>query len=708
MNNTQGQNKTLILIVDDDISMRMLMRASLEQAGYETAEAENGKMGLEQFVNLRPDAVLLDVMMPGLDGYETCAALRKLPGGEHVPVLMATGLEDVQSIHRAFEVGATDFITKPINWVMLVYRVRYMLRASEAFHGMHKSQAQLSEAQRLAKIGNWEFDLAGKSIECSDECRRLLGLIDCDIENSFDVYLKAIHPEDKDEVRLALRAAFKEKRPYKVESRIFLSGEERIVLHQGDVVFDEVRGHNVVRGIIQDVTELKQAEEQIRYLAYYDGLTGLANRSLFKDRLKKAFASAHRKERSMALMFLDLDRFKNINDTLGHHIGDMLLKNVADRLNQIIRESDSLARLGSAVSHNCVSRLGGDEFTVLLSEIAHPEDVVVVAERMLAIIAEPLNLAEHEIQVTASIGISVFPCDGKDPDTLMKNADTAMYFAKEKGRNNFQFYEQELNEIINEKLIIESDLRKALAEDQFQLHYQPLINSLSGEIIGAEALIRWQHPERGLIPPNEFIPVAEESGLISSLTDWVLKTACNQNKAWQREGLKPIRIAVNLSGYRFSQQNIVELVERNLQDSQLESKYIELEITEGTLMQDKENSKGLLQQLKDMGLSIAIDDFGTGYSSLAYLKRFPIDTLKVDQSFVRDISNDPNHEAIVKAIVTMAQSLELNVTGEGVETKEELAILQKLGCTSVQGYYYSRPVPADDFVSLLKKGLSQT
>lgn len=583
MARTGLQKPPLIQVVDDDLAMRMLMRAALVKAGFEVAEAKNGMEAIAIFEQLRPDAMLLDVMMPEMDGYETCSAIRRLPGGDHTPVLMVTGLDDIESIHKAFEVKATDFITKPINWAILIYRVRYMLRANEAFQQVKKNQ------------------------------------------------------------------------------------------------------------------------DQIRHLAYYDHLTGLANRPLFIDSLEKTLASATRHNRKMAILFLDIDRFKRINDTLGHHIGDLLLKKIAERINRCIRETDTATRLGQDESTNCISRLGGDEFTILLSEIAHPEDAAKVAQRILDVIPQPMNLEGQEVFVTTSIGISVFPIDGKNTENLMKNADTAMYHAKEKGRNNFQFYKESLNTSASEKLELENDIRRALKRDEFMLYYQPQLDARSRRIIGVESLIRWQHPTRGFVSPGDFLPIAEESGLIIPLTEWVLSTACSQNKNWQVEGLKPIRVSVNLSGHHFNQLKITEMVERVLQYSQLEPKYLEVEITEGTLIENKDEVKSTLQLLKDLGLTIAIDDFGTGYSSLAYLKTFPIDTLKIDQSFVRDISSDPNDAAITKAIVAMAHSLDLNVIAEGVETNDQLDFLRELGCSNVQGFLFSRPLPADEFAVLLMK-----
>lgn len=705
MNLSPPRTSQLIQVVDDDISMRMLMRAALQQAGFEVAEAENGLAAMAAFAELRPDAVLLDVMMPEMDGFATCREIRKLPMGQHTPVLMVTGLEDIESIHHAFEAGATDFVTKPINWVMLAYRVRYMLRASQAFFKLKKSQEHLAKAQSMAQLGHWELIPRSGKILCSAEFSRILGLPSLEAEVDYQVLFDPILGEEKEQIRMTIDRALKEKTPYSVNYRILLpDGRERAILNQGEVVFDEELNESLVTGIIQDVTTSKLAEEQIRYLAYYDGLTGLANRALFNDRLNKSLAAGIRNNRPMALLFLDLDRFKRINDTLGHHVGDLLLKTVAERLNHCVRDTDSVARIGIDESNACVSRLGGDEFTILLSEIAHPEDAAKVAQRIIEAIPQPMNLADQEVFVTTSIGISVFPIDGRDPETLIKNADTAMYHAKENGRNNFQFYMDSLTVSATDRLGIENDIRKSLSRGDFQLYYQPQVDILSGEILSAEALIRWLHPVRGMVSPVEFISIAEDTGLIVPISKCVLKMACEQSKEWQSAGLKPVRIAVNLSSRHFGQQKIVETVREVLSASRLDPQFLEVELTESALMENKEDARVVLQHLKDLGLTIAIDDFGTGYSSLSYLKNFPIDTLKVDRSFVRDIHSDPNDAAIIRAIVAMALELELNVIAEGVESLEQLEFLRKLGCKQVQGFFFSRPLPAHEFAELLRKG----
>jgi diguanylate cyclase (GGDEF)-like protein len=449
----------------------------------------------------------------------------------------------------------------------------------------------------------------------------------------------------------------------------------------------------VVRAIGSQIGQFvvrKQAEERVRHLAHFDGLTGLPNRSVFNQRLSHALARARRVDEPLAILFIDLDRFKNINDTLGHGAGDRVLKEVAQRLRGCLREADT------------VSRLGGDEFVVLIEGASRPADVAEVAQKILAAVARPLLLETQEFHLTASIGISTFPGDSDDSQGLMKNADIAMYRAKEQGKNNFQFYSAQINVHTLERVALESDLRHALEREEFLLHYQPKVDIGSNRIVGMEALVRWQQPGKELIPPARFIPLAEETGLIVPIGEWVLQTACLQNKAWQDQGLPRLRIAVNLSPRQFAHESLLQDVARVLNETGLDPAWLEFEITESMVMRDPEHAVQLLQGLKAMGIHLSIDDFGTGYSSLSYLKRFPLDSVKIDRSFIRDIPGDGDDAAITRAIIAMAQSLRLGVIAEGVETEEQLHFLRHHGCNEMQGNLFSRPLPEDQFLRLLQ------
>ena len=434
----------------------------------------------------------------------------------------------------------------------------------------------------------------------------------------------------------------------------------------------------------------KLAEERVRHLAHYDELTGLPNRSLFNQRLSHALARVRRSGEPLALLFIDLDRFKNVNDSLGHDAGDRVLKETALRLRGCLREVDT------------VSRLGGDEFVVLIEGPPQLSDVAEVAQKILAALSRPVLIEPQEVHVSASIGISTCPGDSDDLQGLMKNADIAMYRAKEQGKNNYQFYSAQMNIHTVERLAMESDLRRALEREEFLLHYQPKVDLGTGAISGTEALLRWRHPLRGLVPPAEFIPLAEETGLIVPIGQWVLQTACAQNKVWQGEGLPHLRVAVNLSALQFSQESLPQDVARVLASTGLDAASLELEITESMVMRDAAQAVKLLDELKRMGVHLSIDDFGTGYSSLSYLKRFPIDSVKIDRSFVRDLPADADDAAITQAIIAMAHSLRLKVVAEGVETEPQEQLLRKQGCDEMQGYYYCKPLPGEALADRLQ------
>jgi diguanylate cyclase (GGDEF)-like protein len=460
--------------------------------------------------------------------------------------------------------------------------------------------------------------------------------------------------------------------------------EDYLVKGRGD-------GELIARSIRYAI-ERKKAEEKLAYLAQYDPLTDLANRALFQDRLGQALARTEREGNMVALMFLDLDHFKAVNDKLGHNGGDELLKEVAGRIKRRVRESDTVARIG------------GDEFAIILEDLSDAQDAAPVAQDILDRLSEPLVLDGYEIPLTASIGIAIRP--PSEGDRLLKDADTAMYRAKERGRNTYEFYTEEMNVQAFELLTLRNMLRHALGREEFLLYYQPQVELATHEIVGAEALLRWQRPDLGLVSPMKFIPVLEDTGDITRVGEWVLRTACRQGKAWQDSGLGPLKVAVNLSTRQFSQRNLVDTVAGILEETGLDPYYLELEVTESLLMEDIEASSRMLNELKTIvgGLRVSIDDFGTGHSSLYYLKSFPIDLLKIDQSFVRDVATDPDDAAITAAIIQLAHDLRLKVIAEGVETEEQLAYLRKRGCDEAQGFYFGRPLPVDEFARLLESG----
>jgi diguanylate cyclase (GGDEF)-like protein/PAS domain S-box-containing protein len=693
----------LALVIDDDFTVRLLVRQTLENAGIEVAEAEDGERGLEALARLDPDIVLLDVMMPGKNGFEVCAELRAIPARMRTPVLMMTGLDDSESVNRAYEAGATDFITKPITWPILAYRCRYMLRASQALDRLARSEARLADAQRLAQLGHWDWDLVSEEVYRSPEALRILGAQGTAAGMDHAGFMALVHPGDRGEMERAVRCALEEAQPYSLECRIVRADGAERVLHEQAVVECDATGRPIrIHGTTQDITERKQAEQRIRRLALYDTLTELPNRQFFKEQLTHSLGHASRLAQKVAVLVLDLDRFKRINETLGHNVGDQLLAAVGGRLTQSLRAADYVTRTDAAPLAGNLARLGGDEFTIQVTGIGQASDVAKVARRILRTLSQPFSLGGHEIVVTASAGIAVYPDDGADVDTLLKNADSAMYHAKDQGKDNYKFFSPSMNVSSLTKLTLESQLRKAIERGELLLHYQPKVDAVSSRIAGVEALIRWQHPELGMISPAQFIPLAEETGLIVPIGDWVLGEAAQQAAAWRAAGLPPISIAVNMASPSFGQADFVPKVAAVLAQARLEPGAIEIELTESVLMEDVEAARQTLRALKDHGVGLSVDDFGTGYSSLAYLKRFPIDTLKIDRSFVRDVMHNAEDASITGAIIAMGKSLGLAVVAEGVETEAQAEFLRGRGCTLMQGYLFSRPVPAEDITAMLR------
>jgi diguanylate cyclase (GGDEF)-like protein len=690
----------LVMVVDDDHAVRLLARETLEHSGFAVRDAGSGEEALLAFEESSPDIVLLDVVMPGIDGFTVCSAIRHTASGHDTPVLMMTGLDDLESINCAYEAGATDFITKPINWHILRYRVSYMLRASGAMEQLRESREGLAHAQSLAHIGSWEWDLATGEIRCSEEVYNI-----CCTEGGKggNPILDSVHQLDRSFVQSSLDDAVAQRGPLSFDYRILLEDSVERTLHAELVtVLDQGGTPICLTGTIQDITERKHAEEQIRLLAYYDALTGLPNRRFFLQQLEQALVFANRNDRMLAVLFLDLDRFKLVNDTLGHGVGDRLLQDVADRLLRCVRRSDCLARAEDDGPPSLVSRLGGDEFTIMLSDIDHFQDVAKVARRILEAISLPYSLEGQEVFLSTSIGISLYPFDANSANDLIRNADGAMYQAKEQGRNGYQIYDESMNAKALERIILESQLHKALKEDEFTVYYQPQVSARTGKVVGVEALVRWNSRELGIVEPGRFLPLAEEIGLVIQIDQWVMRNACRQHKSWLAAGHAPVTLALNISGQHFLKNDLLETVTSVLAETGMEPGLLELELTEGVLMAHTEKTVKTLKALKAMGVRLAIDDFGTGFSSLSYLKRFPLDVLKIDRAFIKDLTNDPDDAAITLATIEMAHTLKLQVIAEGVETPAQLAFLHEHGCDTYQGYLFSRPVPPGEIPAKLR------
>jgi diguanylate cyclase (GGDEF)-like protein len=686
----------LVLVVDDDAMARLLERDALEQAGFTVEEADDGVSAVSAFERLHPDVVLLDVMMPEMDGFSACKQIRKLPGGDMTPISIVTGLDDLDSIDRAYEVGATDFIPKPINWGVLAHHVRYMLRSSRAFLKLRQSEAKNDAL--LNAIPDLIFRVNKDGVFLEARGPREIGYLRPS-EGFLGKRLDEVLPKE-----IAQKAMYHLKRALQSQETQFFDYE--LNLKDGKRCYEArivVSGEDEVLAIVRDMTDRKKAEEEIRRLAYYDGLTGLPNRVMLRDRLEQAIRNAERSGKKVAVMFLDLDHFKRINDTLGHPLGDVLLQRVGDRLLTCTRSTDTVARIPGDEQKPTVARMGGDEFIVLLAEMQNVQHVALIAQRIVHSLSQPFSIGAHEIFTSSSIGITVYPLDSTSPEVLLKYADTAMYQAKEKGRNNFQFYTASMNAAAVERFTIENQLRKALARNEFELYYQAQLDNCSRKICGVEALVRWNHPERGLVAPLSFIPLAEETGLIVPIGQWIIRSACAQTRAWQKAGFAPIQVMLNISGVQLRQSNFVESVFQILTDVGLDPQHVEFELTESVIMENAETAIATFRALKEKGIQLCIDDFGTGYSSLSYLRKFPIHTLKIDRSFVQDLVHDPQSAAIIKSIISLAHNLNLSVVAEGVETQEQMAFLQECGCDQAQGFYIHVPEPSEGLARIWQK-----
>ena len=679
-----------VLVIDDDPMTRMLVVEALEPQGFSVREAESGLEGLDAFRRHKPDIILLDVSMPGMDGFECCRRIRRLPGGERVPVVVLTGNDDDESITSAFEAGATDFVSKPMRWKLLSYRVRYLLRSSAVLGELARSEASLAFAQQLAHVGNWEYGGSMTHGSWSPELYRILGLREGTIAATEESLMQCVPDEDRPPLLRSFASLRDEGARFGLEHRVVhRDGSERIVFQQGEATRDEGKIVSL-RGTIQDITERKAHEAQIEFLANHDALTRLPNRNLLSDRIAQAIARAQRDGLRVGIMILDLDRFKFINDSFGHHVGDGLLKAVAARLRATVREVDTVARLG------------GDEFVIVLSSMAHPGDCEIAAQKVLDAFVPPILIEGHELHVTTSIGMSVFPEDGLNAEMLLKTSDAALYIAKDKGRNCFQLYTSQMGVQVEEQAELVNALTHAVTRNQLEIHYQPKVDLESGAVSGVEALLRWRRPGIGLISPDIFIPLAELTGLIIPIGEWVLRTACVQAKAWHDAGHTDLTMAVNVSARQFRLSNVQDLVRSALADSGLDAAFLELELTESVLMHDKKAAVTALKQLKEIGVVLTLDDFGTGYSSLSYLKEFPIDIIKIDKSFISDVTSSVDGASLARSIISMAQSLHMTTIAEGVETEEQLSFLNSSHCDSMQGYYFSRPLPASEMNALLR------
>jgi diguanylate cyclase (GGDEF)-like protein/PAS domain S-box-containing protein len=684
-----------ILIVDDIPANLAIAVNYLEDNSFNVLVAQDGKEGLERAQLVKPDLILLDVMMAGLDGFQTCRRLKSIESTRDIPVIFMTALNDTSDKVKAFAVGAVDYVSKPFQVGELLARIRTHLTLRVMQEQLIAQNAKLHVSElyyrRLfesAKDGIVLLDLASGNIsDVNDSVVDMLGYTrDHYVKKKFlDVLPFRNIP--------ACQAALAN-----LQSGESVSFEHWVMESEGkspvDVEFFGnvymVDGTMIAQCNLRDITARKQAETRIRHMALHDSLTGLANRTLLRDRLSQAISQASHNEEQVAVLLLDLDLFKHINDSLGHHIGDGVLQGVATRLRAALRESD------------IVARLGGDEFVVVLPVVSNRQQVEEVAQKLIGSLREPFYIESHEIHICGSIGIGRYPNDGDNAGALLRTADLAMYAAKATGHGQYKFFTAELSVVPQRRLLLEKDLFAACRREEFILHYQPLVAAKSRSITAVEALLRWNHPQHGMISPLEFIPMLEDLALIVGVGEWALKTACLQSVAWQMEGLPPVRMTVNVSPFQFYHGDLVKTVEKALLESQLDPGLLELELTETLRLDELEGTIHIMDRLKHLGVSLSLDDFGTGWSSLSYLRRFPLDRLKIDRAFMRGIATEPAAKALVSGIISLARSLGLASIAEGVETMEQLRFLEEEGCAEFQGFLYSPAVSASECGALMR------
>jgi diguanylate cyclase (GGDEF)-like protein/PAS domain S-box-containing protein len=697
MNDPDGN----VLLIEDNSADAKLIREALTDKRFGPFQIEwvkNLSDGLERLSKGGIEAVLADLLLPDSQGIKTLdRILLAAPG---VPILVISGLDDEGMASQAVQHGAKDYIPKShLDSYTLSRALRNMIDRKKA------EDVSFTENERAQVTLN----SIGDAVLCTDSSG-IVTYLNIVAENMTgwlrkeasgrplaDVF-QIVDGITRRPAQNPMAMAVAQNKAVGLSANCILirrDGHESAIEDSAAPIHDR-NGHCTGAVIVfHDVSVSRSMSLQMTHSAQHDFLTELPNRMLLNDRISHAITLARRHKKKVAMLFLDLDGFKHINDSLGHPVGDKLLQSIAKRLVNCIRGTDT------------VSRQGGDEFIVLLSEVEHSEDAAITARRMLQAVAEAHSIGQHDLHVTSSIGVSIYPDDGLDAETLIKNADTAMYQAKENGRQSYRFFKPDMNVRAVERQSIEASLRRALERQEFSLHYQPKINLRTGEIAGAEALIRWTHPTRGVVSPAEFIPIAEDCGLILPIGKWVLREACEQARAWVDAGLSPGTIAVNISAMEFRGENFLEGVFAILKDTGLDPRSLELELTESVLMKRAESTESVLKTLRARGVQLAVDDFGTGYSSLSYLGKFPVDALKIDQSFVRQITSSPAETTIVAAIISMGRSLKLRVVAEGVETQEEMMYLQAHQCDEAQGYYFSRPVPRQQFAKLLETGIAE-
>ncbi|MEJ2128981.1 MAG: EAL domain-containing protein [Woeseiaceae bacterium] len=683
---TKNQEKPLVLVAFNDEAIQEAVCSSLERSGMRMALVPNLGAVPELVAKSRPNVVLIESGGSGGGGLDVCKAIRNTDAGRDIPILVVVGREDSDGAKRAYLAGATEIIEKPVALPTLPYRIHNALGTARSLSDLTGLIRAIPDLIFIVdEDGEVQHGLSGPDATHTLQLKALA------TANQINFY-----PCENDDTAIACI------------SRALETGKPQVYEHVLDALDIHLetrfvpRDEHTVLAIVRDITERKSAEAEIYNLANYDELTELPNRELFGQSLERTIERAKKNNEKFAVLFVDLDRFKRINDTLGHSIGDQLLKDVASRLTHCIRATDSVAHIQHGDSETIrLARLGGDEFVIKLYGIESEETVGAIAKRIIGALTPPFSCGGHQFVVTPSIGIALYPQDGNTGEQLLMNADSAMYSAKNLGRNNYKFYSETMRTKSLHRLDLENLVRTAIDKNQFTLHFQPKVDAQSCRLVGAEALLRWKHPTRGDIPPGDFIPIAEETGLIVPIGKWVLQEACREVHKWTASAVGAVPVSVNISSHQFRDGNLGHDVADAIQNAGIKADLLELEITESVLLHDVEKTLVELKALKKSGVSLSIDDFGTGYSSFSYLKRFPIDTIKIDRSFVKDLHNDADDAAICAAILAMSTQLGLRVVAEGVETREQLEFLRRHGCHHIQGFLFGKPKSSAEFFEFL-------
>jgi diguanylate cyclase (GGDEF)-like protein/PAS domain S-box-containing protein len=682
-----SSDQNLILIVDDTPANLTIISEVLSDAGFDVAIATSGERALEQVHREPPDLILLDIMMPGIGGFETCCRLKADSNLQMIPIIFMTALTDVENKIKGLNLGAVDYITKPFQEQEVVARIKTHLELRQTQLKLQRSEERLTRTLSSLQEVVWSAFLNPfELVYLNSSVEAIYGLSPQDLINRPQLWLDRLEEHDRPLMQRCISQPVT-CGPFELEYRVLnTNGETHWVHCTAKIQFDESKQQFRVDGILQDTSARKLIEQKLLYAAQHDSLTNLANRSFFIERLSQRLESYREQEDSQfALLFIDLDRFKNINDSLGHGIGDELLIQVAKVLLEAVRSDD------------LVARLGGDEFTILLDHIGEEKEALIISDRIQKNLQKPINVGTHSLTITASIGIVIGSHLYHSADNILRDADIAMYQAKGLGKACHQLFHQEMYEQTMHKLYMEAELKYALAKQEFFLQYQPILNLLDEQLVGFEALLRWQHPQLGPVPPDEFIQLVEETGLITKVGEYVLREACLQMHNWQREypSTSHLSISINLSSHELQNASFIEKIDEVIAERQLNPGHLKLEMTESSLMKNDQLSLQNLKLLKGKGIGLSLDDFGTGYSSLSYLHQFPINTLKIDRSFIQTMEPGLSSFEIIRAIITLAHALQIDVVAEGIETALQVEYLKMLECEMGQGYFYSKPLSAE-------------